>query len=145
MLSPRCRPGPRRSSRNRSGNPAWRNSSQASPSSTADSWRELRSACEGSQDQDEEDEDREHGEAEDPAAVALFEGEGREQRVGDFGAGDDRQPEPGEEQDQDVGVAQRASAGDRVADQDQAEHQPAARSAVSSEGKTFAVTMEAGG
>ena len=73
---------------------------------------------ERSQDQDEEDEDREHGEAEDPAAVALFEREGREQRVGDFGAGDERQPEPGEEQDQDVGVAQRAAADDRVGDED---------------------------
>ena len=36
------------------------------------------------QDQQEEDEDREHGEAEDAAAVALFEGEGGEQPVGRF-------------------------------------------------------------
>ena len=69
------------------------------------------------QDQQEEDEDREDGEAEDAAAVAFLEGEGGEQPVDDFGAGDERQAEPGGEQDQDVGVAQRAAAQDRVGDQ----------------------------
>ena len=63
------------------------------------------------QDEQEEDEDREDREAEDAAAVALFEGEGGEQRVGDFGAGDDRQAEAGGEQDQHVDVAQRVAAG----------------------------------
>ena len=64
----------------------------------------------------EEDEDGEDGEAEDAAAVALLEGEGREQLVGDFGAGDDRQPEPRREQDQHVDVAQRTAADQRVGD-----------------------------
>ena len=124
---PRCRRGrrPRSCRGSAPAAPAWRNSSQARPSSTAESWRELRARLrERSQDQDEEDEDREHGEAEDAAAVALLEREGGEQRVGDFGAGDERQPEPGEQQDQDVGVAQRAAADDRVDDQAQAEQQP---------------------
>ena len=104
----------------RSGRPAWRNSSQASPSSAAESWRELRAPDrERPQADDEEDEDGEDGEAEDPAAVALFEGEGGEQAVHDFGAGDDRQGEPGEEQQHHVGVAHLAAADDRVDDEDQ--------------------------
>ena len=106
-------------SRKRSGSLAWRNSSQARPSSSG---REL-AAClraalrERPQDQQEEDEDREDGEAEDAAAVALLEGEGGEQSVDDFGAGDERQAEAGGEQDQHVGVAQRAPAHDGVGDQ----------------------------
>ncbi len=113
--------------RKRSGSPAWRNSSQASPSSAAESWRELRAADrERPQDQEEEDEDGEDGEAEDAAAVALFEGEGGEQAVDDFGPRDQRQPEPGGEQEQHVDVAQGAAAGDRVGDQADREDQPAA-------------------
>ncbi len=71
---------------------------------------------EGPQDQQEEDEDREDGEAEDAAAVALLKGEGGEQRVGKFGAGDDRQPQPARQQDQHVDVAQGATAQDREGD-----------------------------
>ncbi len=74
-------------------------------------------ACESARRiEQEEDEDREDGEAEDPPAVALLEGEGGEQLVGQLGAGDDRQANPGREQDQHVGVAQRAAADDRVGD-----------------------------
>ena len=43
------------------------------------------------QDQQEEDHDREDRDAEDARAVRALEGEGREQRVGDLGPGDDRQ------------------------------------------------------
>ena len=88
------------------------------------------------QDQQEEDEDREDGEAEDAAAVALFEGEGGEQLVGDFGAGDERQAEAGGEQDQHVDVAQRAAAQrSRRRRAPTAAISPALRSAVSSAGK----------
>ena len=76
------------------------------------------------QDQEEEDEDREDGEAEDAAAVALLEGEGGEQLVGQLGAGDDRQAEPDEQQDQHVDVAQRAPAQHRVGD-DRRRHEQA--------------------
>src|SRR4029077_21118541 len=63
-------------------------------------------------------------EAEDPPSVALFEGEGGEQLVGDFSARDERQPDPGGEQDQDVDVAQRTAAQHRVGDQRDADRQP---------------------
>jgi hypothetical protein len=69
------------------------------------------------QGEQEEDQDREDGQSEDAAAVALFEGEGGEQAVDDFGAGDHRQRRPGADQEQDVGVAQGAAADDRVGDQ----------------------------
>ena len=59
------------------------------------------------QQQDEQHEDREHGQAEDPAAAALAERERLEQRVRDLGCRDDREREAGEQQDQDVDVAQR--------------------------------------
>ena len=53
--------------------------------------------------------DREHRDAEDPVAVAALEGEGREQRVEELGAGDDRRARaPRSQQDQHVDVAQRA-------------------------------------
>ena len=78
------------------------------------------------QDQEEEDEDGEDGEAEDAAAVALFEGEGGEQAVDDFGPRDQRQAEAGGEQEQHVDVAQGAPAEDRVGDQADREDQPAA-------------------
>ena len=123
--------------RKRSGSFAWRNSSQASPSSTAESWRELRAGLrERAQDEQEEDEDREDGEAEDAAAVALLEREGGEQLVGQLGAGDDRQAEPGQR----AGSARRrcaASGGGsaRRRRSPTAAISPALRSAVSSGGK----------
>ena len=129
--------GSRSCPRKRSGSPAWRNSSQARPSSAAESWRALRAACESARRiEQEEDEDREDGEAEDAAAVALLEGEGGEQAVGDFGAGDERQAEAGGEQDQHVDVAQRAAARrPRRRPAPTRASSPALRSAVSSAGK----------
>jgi hypothetical protein len=47
--------------------------------------------------QEEEDRDREHREAEDPAAIPLLEGEGREQRVEELSPGDDRKRDPTED------------------------------------------------
>ena len=111
--------------RKRSGCPAARNSSQASPSSAPESWRDSRDVWVSARTTS-------------PKRITIAKiatptirvpfsrsnENADEQRIGDLGAGDDRQPERDEQQDQDVGVAQLAPAPDRVAGDGDREHQP---------------------
>ena len=105
---PRCRRGPaRRSGRgsapgSRRRGTAPRRAPRAPPRARCDP----RALAERAQDEQEEDEDREDRDADDPGAVLALERERHEQRVGDLGAGDDRQPEG----DQRAGSARRRCA-----------------------------------
>ena len=111
-------------SRKRSGSFASRNSSQARPSSRAESCWFIRAALgQRPQDEQEEDRDREHRETEDSPAVAALEGEGREQGVEQLGARDDRQRDPAEDGEQDRAVGERPPAPDRERDQQDRENE----------------------
>ena len=111
-------------SRKRSGSFASRNSSQARPSSRAEScWFIRADLGQRPQDQQEEDRDGEHRETENSAAVAALEGEGGEQGVEQLGPRDDREPDSAEDGEQDCRIGERAPAPDREGDQQDRENE----------------------
>ncbi len=87
--------------------------------------RHPRALRERADDQDEQDQDREDRNTDDARPVLALEGEGREDRVEELRAGNQRQAEREAEQDEDVAVAKRAAARDRECRKRRGQHEAA--------------------